>query len=158
MAKNKKKKKNITGVTSSIGGDYDAYRHKSKKRPRPMTAAREAVRREIREIIDAKEAKKAITRKVSTVAKNGISDLKIDGAHLMNMMKGLKMKESPSQSSSLQQPQATVVAPVAQQPVPNPSSTSQSNGRKAEPSYYDKWYDLIYTELRMSLLKEQNKI
>lgn len=149
MAKNKKKKKNITGVTSSIGGDYDAYRQKSgKKRPRPMTAAREAVRREIREIIsDAKDAKKVISRKVSHVAKNGIKDLKIDGARLMDMMKGLKMKESPSQSSTTQLSQETAVT-VRQESIPVPSSPRQVTERKVAPTYYDKWYDLIYSELK----------
>lgn len=152
MAKNKKKKKkNNSGVISSIGGDYDAYRHKSgKKSPRPMTAAREAVRREIREIIsDAKEAKKVITRKVPNAAKNGIKDLKIDGARLMDMMKGLKMKESPSQSSIAQHSQATVVAP-AKDTIPVASSPRQVSGHKAAPSYYEIWYDLIYSELRMA--------
>ena len=153
MAKNnKKKKKNNTGVISSIGGDYDAYRHKSgKKRPRPMTAAREAVRREIREIIsDAKEAKKIITRKVPNAAKNGIKDLKIDGARLMDMMKGLKMKESPSQFSIAQHSQATVAATVKQDTIPVATSSRQVSGHKAAHSYYDIWYDLIYSELRMA--------
>ncbi len=149
MAKNKKKKKNITGVTSSIGGDYDAYRqNSSKKKPRPMTAAREAVRREIHEIIsDAREAKKVITKKVSHVAKNGIKDLKIDGARLMDMMKGLKMKESPSQSSSTQLSQGNATVMVRKESVSMPSLPNQVAKHKAAPTYYDTWYDLIYSEL-----------
>ena len=141
MAKNKKKK-NISGITSSVGGDFDSQRNKSgKKRPRPMTAAREAVRREIREIIsDAKEAKNAIKRKVSHVAKNGIKDLKIDGSRLMEMMKGLKMKESPTESKVYQQLAAKKSEVVKSEPRPK-------SVFKESDSYYDRWYNLIHSEL-----------
>jgi hypothetical protein len=145
MAKNKKKK-NITGITSSIGGDFDSHSSKSgKKRPRPMTAAREAVRREIREIIsDAKEAKNVIKRKVSHVAKNGIKDLKIDGSRLMEMMKGLKMKESPTESKLSQQSAAEKPELVRAEPRPKINF-------KENDSYYDKWFKLINSELNRTI-------
>ena len=137
-----KKKKNITGITSSVGGDFDSQRNKSgKKRPRPMTAAREVVRREIREIIsDAKDAKNAIKRKVSQVAKNGIKDLKIDGSRLMEMMKGLKMKEAQSESIVFQQ-SATEKSEIVRAE-PSPKIDFKEND-----SYYDRWYNLISLEL-----------
>lgn len=141
MAKNKKKK-NITGITSSIGGNFNSQYNKSgKKRPRPMTAARETVRREIREIIsDAKDAKNAIKRKVSQVAKNGIKDLKIDGAKLIDMMKGLKMKESPSEAKEIKHP-------VTEKPEITRTEPRQKIVFKESDSYYDRWYNLINSEL-----------
>lgn len=142
----KKKKKNISGVYSSIGSEYASYRHKSsKKGHRPMTAAREAVRKEIREIIsDAKEAERSIRRKASTVARNGIKDLKIDGARLMNFLKDIKFKETPSKSSNTQHSSST----KRQENIPTHSSPKPVIERMTSPSYYDIWYDLIYTELR----------
>lgn len=131
-------------------------KNKKKKKNRSMTAAREAVRQEIREIIiNAKESKKANRREVSSVASNGIKDLKIDGARLMDMMKDLKMKESSSQPTCTQQVRSVDAISEREGAIPPvQSSARQEIKHRADSSYYDIWYDLIYSELRIAKLKE----
>lgn len=146
MGKNKKKKQNIEGISSSVGGNYTSNR-KKKKGLGVMTPAREAVRKEIREIINqAREEKDALKRKVSHAAKNGIKSLKIDGAHLVDMLKGLKFKDdsSPVPKSN----QKSVVSSETIRQVQKPKVVSSN-----EASYYDTWYYVIESELN-SVKKE----
>ena len=140
MGKNKKKKQNIEGITSSVGGTFTPP--KKKKGLGMMTPAREAVRKEIREIINqAKEEKETLKRKVSHAAKSGIKSLKIDGAHLMDILKGIKFKDdsSPAPKSN----QTSVVSSENIRQVQKPKVVSSN-----EASYYDTWYYIIETELK----------
>ena len=125
MGKNKHKKNNPEGITSSVGGTFTP--RKKKKGLGAMTPAREAVRKEIREIINhAKEEKDAIKRKVSHAAKSGI--------------KGLKFKDDSS--STPKSNQASVVSSDTIRQVQKPKVVSSN-----EASYYDTWFYIIETEL-----------
>ena len=155
------KKKKIKPVTNAnLGSDFEAHRKMVgqtlyAKGKSVIKKSKYVVQKDVRTIInEAREAKDALKRTRKNVAKNGIKDLKIDGARLMDMLKGIKVKESPSQSSTTQQLQTIVQTPVVQEPVPVTSSQNKRTERKGTPSYYDKWYDLIYSELRISNLKK----
>lgn len=140
MGKNKHKKNNPEGITSSVGGTFKPK--KKKKGLGAMTPAREAVRREIRDIINqAREEKDALKRKVSHAAKSGIKGLKIDGAHLVNILKGIKFKDEPSSVPESQQPSAIRQEPIKRVQVPKEVSTNEA-------SYYDTWYYIIESELK----------
>lgn len=142
MAKNKKKKKN-TGVTSSIGGKFEVYRHKSeKKAPRPMTASRETVRKEIRTIVyRAREEKDALKKRISHAAKEGIKGLKIDEARLMDFLKDIKFKDEPSPDAKSYQ--APSIKSEHFRPVKTPKMDLNN-----DVSYYDTWYSIIESELK----------
>ena len=139
MGKNKHKKNNPEGITSSVGGTFTP--RKKKKGLGAMTPAREAVRKEIREIINqAKEEKDAIKRKVSHAAKSGIKSLKIDGAHLMNMLKGIKFKDETSPAPKSHQTSSESSEMIRQVQKPKVISSNEA-------SYYDTWYYIIESEL-----------
>ena len=140
MGKNKKKKKNPEGITSSLGGNFKPK--KKKKGLGPMTPARESVRWEIRDILNqAKKEKDTLKRKVSHAAKSGIKGLKIDGVQLVNFLKGIKFKDESSPSAGSNQTSARKQEPVKRIQVPKVISTN-------EDSYYDTWYYIIETELK----------
>lgn len=139
MGKNKNKKTNPEGITSSVGGSFSPKR---KKGPGPMTPAREAVRREIRGIVEqAKVEKEALKKKVSHAAKAGIKGLKIDGNRLMNFLKDIKFKDESSPSADAQKSSVVRQDPVNQ--VQKPIVISNN-----ETSYYDTWYYIIESELK----------
>lgn len=136
----KNKKKNLEGITSSIGGAFTPKR--KKKGLGPMTPAREAVRNEIREIVNqAREEKEALKRKVSNAAKSGIKGLKVDGARLLNMLKDLKFKDESSPSTKATQSTAEKHESAKQVQKPIVISTNEA-------SYYDTWYYIIESELK----------
>lgn len=141
MAKKKNNKKTSAGVVSSIGGVFDSYKMAG-KRNRSMTPAREAVRREIRDIVSqARQEKDAIKRKVSNAAKSGIKGLKIDGARLMNMLKDIKFKESSTQASVNHYASDDKTDSVKHVHMPKQKDIKID-------SYYDIWYYTIETELK----------
>lgn len=136
----KKKKSNPEGITSSVGGNF--FPKRKKKGLGPMTPAREAVRKEIRDIVNhAREEKDALKRKVTNVSKNGIKGLKVDGARLLNMLKDLKFKEESSLSAEAHQPSSVSNKSIKQA---QPSIVIRSK----EASYYDTWFYIIETELK----------
>ena len=96
-----------------------------------------------------KEEKDAIKRKVSHAAKSGIKGLKIDGAHLVNMLKGLKFKDDSS--STPKSNQTSVVSSDTIRQVQKPKVVSSN-----EASYYDTWYYIIESELN-NVKKDINK-
>ncbi len=153
MAKNKKNK-----PTKPIKFDREFEAHRKmvgkvlySKGKSAVMKSKHIVQKDVRTIInEAREAKDAIKRTSRNVAKNGIKDLKIDGARLMNFLKDIKFKETPSQSSSAQHSSTS----VRQELIPTHSSSNPMTERITSPSYYDIWYDLIYTELRIANLKE----
>ena len=136
----KNKKHNPEGITSSVGGCFTPKR--KKKGLGPLTPAREAVRKEIREIVhQAKEEKEALKRKVSTAAKSGIKGLKVDSARLLNMLKDLKFKDDSSSAKESQKNYEKIHEPIKQIHTP-----IFINGK--EVSYYDTWYYIIESELK----------
>lgn len=151
MAKNKKMK------GPNLGSDFEEHRKKVgkalySKGKDAISYSREAVRREIREIVgEAKQKKDEIKRKVSHAAKNGIKDLKIDGNKLMDILKGIKFKESPSQSNP--NPEQHIVQDKPVSASVNPVKRTNL-GRKEKRSYYDVWYHLIESELNEKLSEE----
>jgi hypothetical protein len=147
MANNKKKK------GPNMGCGFEEHRKKVGKalysRGRgAITYSREVVRKEIREIIgETKQKSEEMNKKVSLAAKNGIKDLKIDGSRLLNFLKDIKMKESPSQYGKYHQPDDIQSEPLAL----HAKSGDQS---KKSLSYYDIWYDLIHSEVKTIVPKK----
>lgn len=150
MAKNKKKK------GPNMGIDFEEHRRMVgrelySKGKKAISYSREVVRKEIHEIVsEAKQKKDELKKKVSHVAKNGIKDLKIDGNKLMDILKGVKFKESPSKS--IANPEPNVV-----QDIPTSSYVSHVEKtiveRKDIQSYYDVWYNLIESEINEFMLE-----
>ena len=151
-----KKKKNKPAKPAKYDSEFEAHRKMVgkalySKGKSAIIKSKYIVQKDVRAIInEAREAKDAVKRTSRTVAKNGIKDLKIDGTRLMNFLKDIKFKETPSQSSNAQLSSTT----VRQESIPGHSSAIQRKERITSPSYYDIWYNLIYTELRMKNLKE----
>ena len=147
MAKNKKKK------GPDLGSDFEEHRKKVgkalySKGKNAISHSREAVRREIREIVvEARQKKDEIKKKVSNAAKNGIKDLKIDGNKLVDVLKGIKFKESPSQSKTNPEPHIVQDKPVSASVNPAKKRIDQ----KDKHSYYDIWYHLIESEIKEKL-------
>ena len=80
-------------------------------------------------------------KKKPLAALNGIKDLKIDGNRLMDFLKDIKFKESPSQPKESQQLETVRPEPVRVESKPKVD-------RKDVISYYETWYNLIYSELK----------
>ena len=83
----------------------------------------------------------ALRKKKPLAALNGIKDLKIDGSRLMDFLKDIKFKESPSQSKESQQFETVKPEPVRVESKPKVK-------RQEATSYYETWYNLIYSELK----------
>lgn len=148
MAKNKKKK------GPNLGSDFEEHRKKVgkalySKGKNVISYSREAVRKEIRDIVgEAKQKKDEMKKKVSHAAKNGIKDLKIDGNRLLDFLKDIKFKESPSKSDS--NPETHVVQDKLTSANVSPVEKIRIE-RKDKQSYYDIWYHLIESEIRERL-------
>lgn len=153
MGKNKKKK----GLNT--GSDFEEHRKKVgrelySKGKKAISTSREAVRKEIREIVsEAKQKKDELKRKVSHAAKNGIKDLKIDGNKLMDILKGVKFKESPSKANTNPEPNVVRNIPTSSYVTPVEKARVE---RKDKHSYYDVWFKLIESEINEFIPKVSN--
>jgi succinate dehydrogenase/fumarate reductase-like Fe-S protein len=104
--------------------------------------SKEVIQTDARTIIhEARQKKEALRKKKPLAALNGIKDLKIDGSRLMDFLKDIKFKESPSQSKESQQFETVKPEPVRVESKPKVK-------RQEATSYYETWYNLIYSELK----------
>ena len=141
MAKKKKVKPLSKAELSRIGSDFEEHR---KKVGQILYAKGKSVIKKSKEVIqtDARTIiHEAMRKKKPLAALNGIKDLKIDGSRLMDFLKDIKFKESPSQSKESQQFETVKPEPVRVESKPKVK-------RQEATSYYETWYNLIYSELK----------
>lgn len=143
MAKNKI----IKPVTNAkLGSDFELHRKKVgqalyAKGKTIIKKSKEVIKTDARTIIrEARQAKESLKKRTPRAALNGIKDLKIDGARLMNFLKDIKVKESPSESKVANQT-------IIEKPEVVRTEAKQKIVFNDSVSYYDKWYDLINSEL-----------
>ena len=149
MAKNKKKKvKPLSKAElSKIDSDFEEHRKKVgqilyARGKSAIKKTKEVIHTDARTIIhEARQKKEALRKKKPLAALNGIKDLKIDGNRLMDFLKDIKFKESPSQSKEFQQFETVSSEPIRVEPKSKVES-------KEVISYYETWYNLIYSELK----------
>ena len=102
-----KKKKNKPAKPAKYDSEFEAHRKMVgkalySKGKSAIIKSKYIVQKDVRAIInEAREAKDAVKRTSRNVAKNGIKDLKIDGTRLMNFLKDIKFKETPSVKNRL---------------------------------------------------------